>query len=215
MSRPRLPRCPEHQVARPDIPSRCPACCALRGTTPSPKQKSGTTGHQRGHPERRALKAALALHQRSGVGQRPTHPSQHPLDDDRAYARWAALGVERTARVRDEVRLWLRGPGWPGLIAVGTEIAPRVHERLPADPPVGHQLAMALVRLARQSASRNILDEDCLDALVGLLLRYHLAGSDRPTVDVPADLEGVRKRLQQLAAECLWRVALVRRLWGW
>lgn len=50
--RPRLLRCPRHQDARPSACSRCADCCALRGTTPS-RVYSGTTGHERGHPERR------------------------------------------------------------------------------------------------------------------------------------------------------------------
>lgn len=52
MSRPRRPRCPDHLSARPDTCSRCKACCALRGTTPTP-YTSGPSGHKRGHPERK------------------------------------------------------------------------------------------------------------------------------------------------------------------
>ena len=52
MSRPRLPRCPDHLDARADTCSRCKACCALRGTTPTP-YTSGPSGHKRGHPERK------------------------------------------------------------------------------------------------------------------------------------------------------------------
>lgn len=59
MSRPRLPRCPAHQDAASGTCSRCGACCALRGTTPSPRT-SGSTGAERGHPERAARRAALA-----------------------------------------------------------------------------------------------------------------------------------------------------------
>lgn len=52
MPKTRKPRCPNHQTAPADRCSRCPVCCALRGTTPTPR-KSGSTGGERNHPERR------------------------------------------------------------------------------------------------------------------------------------------------------------------
>ena len=50
--RPRLPRCPDHGSADARTCYRCDACRALRGQ-PSFVPTSGTSGHQRGHPERR------------------------------------------------------------------------------------------------------------------------------------------------------------------
>lgn len=50
--RPRLPRCPSHTASPPSTASSCTACALLRGK-PASKRGKGTTGHQRGHPERR------------------------------------------------------------------------------------------------------------------------------------------------------------------
>jgi hypothetical protein len=50
-----LPRCPKHQTAPSSTASSCAACALLRGK-PASKRGKGSTGHQRGHPERRKEK---------------------------------------------------------------------------------------------------------------------------------------------------------------
>lgn len=52
MPRPRLPRCPAHETSPPSTASSCVHCALLRGKPPS-KRGKGTTGNDRGHPERR------------------------------------------------------------------------------------------------------------------------------------------------------------------
>lgn len=93
MPRPRSLHCPVH----PDAPSwrmsRCPDCAALNGREPTPTT-SGTTGHQRGHPERQ------------GAPERS--PAQHadPGEVGALSARVAALEgeVERLRAALREAR---------------------------------------------------------------------------------------------------------------
>jgi serine/threonine protein phosphatase PrpC len=118
----------------------------------------------------------------------------------------------QTARVRDEVAAWLRGPGWARLSEVGSRL---MQVPLPADPPVEHQLAVALASLALHSRALMVLDEGWLNILSSILARYSLTGNTRPRVETPVCLEDVRGHLQRLANDCASRVALVRRAGGW
>lgn len=136
----------------------------------------------------------------------------HPLLDPRARARWSNLSVSQTARVRDEVAAWLRGPGWARLSEVGSRL---MQVALPDDPPVEHQLAVALASLALHSRALMVLDEGWLNILSSILARYSLTGNTRPRVETPVCLEDVRGHLQRLANDCASRVALVRRAGGW
>ena len=47
-----LPRCPRHQTAPSSTAASCRACAEARGK-PASKRGKGSTGHQRGHPERK------------------------------------------------------------------------------------------------------------------------------------------------------------------
>lgn len=58
MPRRRLPRCNKHTDASSAASSHCAACAALRGKEPT-RRKAGSTGAERGHPERRRVAASM------------------------------------------------------------------------------------------------------------------------------------------------------------